>query len=140
MISSVTKIIDKIGEIFTVFDFSYIVSGIASFSIICYGLWQNDLLGSLGSTSLNVIAAIIFTYLCGLLSFTIGKTIRATVISSIKAAAIIMFIRISPDASGWRAMASIAEPRCCWGFSSSANRRVSPGFFLSLPCSVLSSD
>ena len=44
------------------------------------GLWQNDLLGSLGSTSLNVIAAIIFTYLCGLLSFTIGKTIRATVI------------------------------------------------------------
>ena len=80
MISSVTKIIDKIGEIFTVFDFSYIVSGIASFSIICYGLWQNDLLGSLGSTSLNVIAAIIFTYLCGLLSFTIGKTIRATVI------------------------------------------------------------
>ena len=27
----------------------------------------------------------------------------------IKAAAIIMFIRISPDASGWRAMASMAE-------------------------------
>lgn len=50
MISSVAKIIDKIGEIFTVFDFSYIVSGVATFSVICYGLWQNDLLGSLGST------------------------------------------------------------------------------------------
>lgn len=80
MISSVTKIIDRIGEIFTVFDFSYIVSGVASFSIICYGLWKNDLLGSLGGTSLNVIAAIIFTYLCGLLSFTIGKAVRTKVI------------------------------------------------------------
>lgn len=80
MISSVTKIIDRIGEIFTVFDFSYVVSGVASFSIICYGLWKNDLLGSLGGTSLNVIAAIIFTYLCGLLSFTIGKAVRTKVI------------------------------------------------------------
>lgn len=76
MFSSLNKIVDRIGEIFNVFDFSYIVSGIASLAVISYGLWRYNLLCSFDNDLFNVVAVIIFTYICGLISFVIGKRIR----------------------------------------------------------------
>ena len=76
MFSSLNKIVDRIGEIFNVFDFSYIVSGIASLAVISYGLWRYNLLYSFDNDLFNVVFVIIFTYICGLISFVIGKRIR----------------------------------------------------------------
>ena len=56
MFSSLNKIVDRIGEIFNVFDFSYIVSGIASLAVISYGLWRYNLLYSFDNDLFNVVS------------------------------------------------------------------------------------
>lgn len=55
MFSSLNKIVDRIGEIFNVFDFSYIVSGIASLAVISYGLWRYNLLYIFDNDLFNVV-------------------------------------------------------------------------------------
>ena len=70
------KIIDKISEAFSFFDFSFFVSGAATYGISCYFLWQFDELKPFGSTTTNVLISIILIYLCGVISFSYGKWIR----------------------------------------------------------------
>lgn len=70
------KIIDKISEAFSFFDFSFFVSGAATYGISCYFLWQFDELEPFKSTTINVLISIILIYLCGVISFSYGKLIR----------------------------------------------------------------
>lgn len=70
------KIIDRISDIFSIFDFSYLVAGTATYLIICYGLWQYHLLQWSGNHIINGLISLILSYLCGLLSFAAGKLLR----------------------------------------------------------------
>lgn len=70
------KIIDKISEAFSFFDFSFFVSGAATYGISCYFLWQFNELEPFKSTTINVLISIILIYLCGVISFSYGKLIR----------------------------------------------------------------
>lgn len=70
------KIIDKISEAFSFFDFSFFISGAATYGITCYFLWQFNELKTFQSTTANVLISIIFIYLCGVISFSCGKWIR----------------------------------------------------------------
>ena len=58
------KIIDKISEAFSFFDFSYFVSGAATYGISCYFLKQFDELKLFESTTANVLISIVLIYLC----------------------------------------------------------------------------
>lgn len=70
------KIIDKISEAFSFFDFSFFVSGVATYGISCYFLWKLKELDPFQSITINVLLSIIFSYLCGVISFSCGKWIR----------------------------------------------------------------
>ncbi len=70
------KIIDKISEAFSFFDFSYFVSGAATYGISCYFLKQFDKLKLFESTTANVLISIVLIYLCGVISFSCGKWLR----------------------------------------------------------------
>ena len=73
------KIIDKISEAFSFFDFSFLISGAASFGICCYGLNRIGMKVESGSMALNVIVAIFAIYISGLMSFALGKQIRKAI-------------------------------------------------------------
>lgn len=70
------KIIDKISEAFSFFDFSFLISGAASFGICCYGLNRIGMRIESNSMALNVIVAIFAIYISGLISFAIGRRLR----------------------------------------------------------------
>jgi len=72
----VQKIVDRIAEFFTIFDFSYFISGITTLAVICYGLWETNLFIPFNNAFYNVIGCIIASYVCGLLSFVVGKYLR----------------------------------------------------------------
>lgn len=79
MNESFSKIIDKISEALNFFDFSFIVSGGLTFSVIFVTIdFLNIpllLLNSI-STPVKIIACIGAIYICGLISFAGGKSIR----------------------------------------------------------------
>lgn len=68
----------------------------------------------------------------------IGGFVLATVLSMGLLAKAVQTLPIGTAYAIWTGVGALGT--VLLGFSSSANRRVSPGFFLSLPCSVLSSD
>lgn len=70
------KIIDKISEAFSFFDFSFLISGAASFGVCCYGLNRIGMKVESDSMTLNVIVAIFAIYISGLISFAIGRRVR----------------------------------------------------------------
>lgn len=72
----IQKIIDRISDIFTIFDFSYLVSGITTLLMICYGLWHCDMLQWPDNFLIKGTFFVIMSYLCGLISFAIGKFLR----------------------------------------------------------------
>lgn len=76
MTFSIQKIVDRIYDIFSIFDFSYLVAGIATYLIVCYGLWRYELLKWSDNDFLNGTLSVLLSYLCGLISFTIGKSVR----------------------------------------------------------------
>ncbi len=76
MIPSVQKIVDRISEVFSIFDFSYFISGTTTYLIVCYGLWQYDLLQWPGTKLISIPISFLFAYLCGLITFAIGKLLR----------------------------------------------------------------
>jgi hypothetical protein len=75
------KIIEKILErflgFFTIFDVSYMISGIATLSIVLWGLFkcQGLLWNDVGFV--HVVYFLVLAYLCGLVSFAFGKGIRS---------------------------------------------------------------
>jgi hypothetical protein len=75
---NIQKIIDTIAEAFSVFDFSYLVSGIATFSLICFEASKHQFVDLSNFKSYwYVLLVPIGIYICGLLSWSIGKAIRS---------------------------------------------------------------
>lgn len=74
---NIQKIIDTIADAFSVFDFSYLVSGIATLLLICFEVSKHELvvLGNL-MTYWYFLLIPIGVYISGLVSWTIGKAIR----------------------------------------------------------------
>ena len=80
METSLNKIMDRIANVFSVFDFSYIISGIAAFMIIYTYLsftYSNVLL--LLDSNHSWIFIIFIIYILGLIMFTLGRYIRQEV-------------------------------------------------------------
>ena len=80
METSLNKIMDRITNVFSVFDFSYIISGIAAFMIIYTYLsftYSNVLL--LLDSNHSWIFIIFIIYILGLIMFTLGRYIRQEV-------------------------------------------------------------
>lgn len=72
-----SNIIDRISGILDFFDFSFIVSGLLTYGIILYTAdsmisvnFQNYNLGMI------VVVSIVLAYICGLVSFSIGKSLK----------------------------------------------------------------
>lgn len=79
MNESISKIIDRVSDALNFFDFSFIVSGGLTFSIIYLTAdYLNIPLSQLHAinTPVKIIACIGAIYICGLLSFAAGKNIR----------------------------------------------------------------
>lgn len=72
----IQKITERIAEFFTIFDFSFFISGITTFAAICYGLWETNLFYPFESTFSNVAGCVVASYVCGLVSFAGGKYLR----------------------------------------------------------------
>lgn len=80
METSLNKIMDRIANVFSVFDFSFIISGIAAFMIIYTYLsfTYSDVLLLLDSNH-SWIFIIFIIYILGLIMFTLGRYIRQEV-------------------------------------------------------------
>lgn len=76
MAANFQKIIDRISEAFSFFDFSFLISGSATFAICCYTLNRLGMEVSSDSSFLNVCVSIVGIYIAGLISFALGKKIR----------------------------------------------------------------
>lgn len=66
MSANFQKIIDKISEAFSFFDFSFLISGSATFAICCYTLNQLGINISSDNMFLNVCISIVGVYIAGL--------------------------------------------------------------------------
>lgn len=85
METSLNKIMDRIANVFSVFDFSFIISGIAAFMIIYTYLsftYSNVLL--LLDSNLSWIFIIFTIYILGLIMFALGRYIRQNTIKQKK--------------------------------------------------------
>lgn len=80
METSLNKIMDRIANVFSIFDFSFIISGIAAFMIIYTYLsfTYSDVLLLLDSNH-SWIFIIFIIYILGLIMFTLGRYIRQEV-------------------------------------------------------------
>ena len=80
METSLNKIMDRIANVFSVFDFSFIISGIAAFMIIYTYLsfTYSDVLLLMDSNH-SWIFIIFIIYILGLIMFTLGRYIRQEV-------------------------------------------------------------
>lgn len=72
----IQKITERIAEFFTIFDFSFFISGITTFAAICYGLWETYLFYPFDSVFSNMTGCVVASYVCGLVSFAGGKYLR----------------------------------------------------------------
>ena len=81
MKNSISKIIDRISETLNFFDFSFIVSGLLTYGVILY---TTDNIISLNLQNYNpgviVVISIALVYICGLMSFSIGKFLRINIL------------------------------------------------------------
>lgn len=80
------KLFDKIGDALNIFDFSFLISGFVSLSIIMAGVtvhvgfsWFDGLMS--WPTWLMVIVVLLLVYVCGLVSWMIGKEMRKSCLS-----------------------------------------------------------
>ncbi len=76
MKDTISKILDRIVDFFSIFDISFLISGIATMTILCYGAWLYDLFTWLGDGFAHILYYVILSYICGLASFAFGKHIR----------------------------------------------------------------
>lgn len=76
MKDSVNQLIEKLASTLNFFDFTFIVSGFLTCTIIYYTLGLFIEISVPDNTALNIISGIIFVYICGILSFVGGKKIR----------------------------------------------------------------
>lgn len=76
MKDTISKILDRIVDFFSIFDISFLISGIATMTILCYGAWLYGLFTWLGDSFAHILYYAILSYICGLASFAFGKHIR----------------------------------------------------------------
>ena len=74
---ALNKILDRIIDFFSILDISFLISGIATFTIVCYGAWLYDMFVWLGDGLEHLIYYIVLAYICGLVSFAFGKLFSA---------------------------------------------------------------
>ena len=72
------KLIDTISDAFSIFDFSYIISGGLTFLIILYDLHYHHIDFMLENITITIVCGIFLSYICGIFSWLCGKTIRRT--------------------------------------------------------------
>lgn len=74
------SIIDKIAEGLNFFDFSFFVSGFVTYITLLY--FSDEFLGkTIDYTSVTgILASIVLSYVCGIISFSLGKLIRSIVL------------------------------------------------------------
>lgn len=70
------KLIDTISDAFSIFDFSYIISGGLTFLIILYDLHYHQIDFMFGNLTITIICGIFLSYICGIISWLCGKNIR----------------------------------------------------------------
>lgn len=80
MKDTIHKILDRIVDFFSIFDISFLISGIATMTLLCYGAWLFGLFTWLGDGFAHILYYVILSYICGLASFAFGKWIRTTII------------------------------------------------------------
>lgn len=74
---NIQKIIDTLSEALSVFDFSYLVSGIATFALLCYEFSEHNVISTLKvSNGWLFILVPVAIYICGMVSWSIGKLLR----------------------------------------------------------------
>lgn len=75
MNTSLNKIVDRIADVFSVFDFSFVISGVTAYMLIyIWSLYNNiDLLLNINISWFFIIFII---YILGLIMFAIGRSIR----------------------------------------------------------------
>jgi len=78
--NSFQNIIDRISEALSFFDFSFIVSGSVTYGAICYYLWNLRWLTIPDNTFFVTTVSIVLIYVCGLVSFILGKKIRLEIL------------------------------------------------------------
>lgn len=108
----VQKIIDRIAEFFTIFDFSYFISGITTLAVICYGLWETDLFRPFDNAFYNVIGCVVAGYVCGLLSFVVGKYLRKRYIDKQEICGMSRFMYIFTEAVRYMKKQEYKEEDC----------------------------
>jgi len=76
MNTSLNKIVDRIADVFSVFDFSFVISGVTAYMLIyIWSLYNNiDLL--LININISWFFIIFIIYIFGLIMFAIGRSIR----------------------------------------------------------------
>lgn len=81
-LSGLNKIFNTLGEALGVFDFSFFISGFTTFCFIMVEIhhYKSDILYKLTGWE-AIVAVILVIYICGLMSWAIGKMIRWVVMS-----------------------------------------------------------
>lgn len=77
------KIIDILSNAFSILDFSYIISGGLTLSIILFDLYWHGYHFFVLNNSITLICGLFFAYVCGLVSWTLGKFLRRNIIVTI---------------------------------------------------------
>lgn len=83
MKDTISKILDRIVDFFSIFDISFLISGIATMTLLYYGAWLYGLFTWLGDSFAHILYYAILSYICGLASFAFGKWIRTFIIKHV---------------------------------------------------------
>ena len=80
-LSGLNKIFNTLGEALGVFDFSFFISGFTTFSFLMVEVhhYNPDILNKLTGWE-AIVATIFIIYLCGIMSWSLGKLIRWTIL------------------------------------------------------------
>ena len=74
------SIIDKISEGLNFFDFSFFVSGFVTYVTLLYFFDEMFCKTIEYTTVTGVLASIVLSYVCGIISFSMGKWIRTKIV------------------------------------------------------------
>lgn len=75
------SIIDRLSEAFSVFDFSYFISGSASLAILAVFMWYNSLWPNIVIPHwMGIALLLIIVYVAGIVSMVLGKLLRLSMI------------------------------------------------------------
>lgn len=73
------KAIDGVSGALGFFDFSFLISGAATYTVLCYTLGCMGQLHPFNSLVVNILISIVTVYICGLISFAGGRWLRTKI-------------------------------------------------------------